>query len=672
MTEDKNEKSRSALLSKIMSGDFSGTDTEDDDIPLARYSAEKEKRRQLQNPPSRVDSKKKRRLNFLDNVSKKSSAADNSKQRENHSQDDLALIDEDILNQYKTSSEENKENKKCVHETVEVDHTGENRKSVFTYERQRNQTPEDPKIKIPARKSFSEGAKSKLDTKSFYGTSSNPLKDDSSSSSARRTRGRALFQNKEETSDEDLFSDFDDNFQVVDENAKTTSSEKNLVSDHVCEVRVSPEVMRVCWSHALSNEKQEIMGLLIGNTKDKVVYVRTLMVGKRTTKESARVEVDDNELVEALMLASSLKDEVGAELRVVGWYHSHPHITVLPSRVDLSTQSGYQTLHNMFVGLIFSVYCTESSTKETTNRVMGFQAGKQKEDGNYEMFPIPIVTQDDLSMVNEEVFVSVFSALGDTWVKPYQEELEEYEKIADTKAGDLLANMHNDAVLTTRLTEMCRNIMEPGVRSLQMELQDLKALGQEQMTSPPPSQSALSDFSDTPSSSSLEVKQQLVSSDDLTNQHEDGIRQRKFYLSTKPSSLMKKNASSRQESVSRIMSSKSEKLPKDIIQLDDDNGSEKEPDAKNLTDQHASQDYRDGSMQRNIITCSPVNSTQGGNSSNNESSQESNSDRGNSQNSSPWGFESQNIVEESEIVEDEDLESDEESTSRVYTDSQEF
>ena len=32
--------------------------------------------------------------------------------------------------------------------------------------------------------------------------------------------------------------------------------EKNLVSDYVSEVRVSPEVMRVCWSHALSNEKQ--------------------------------------------------------------------------------------------------------------------------------------------------------------------------------------------------------------------------------------------------------------------------------------------------------------------------------------------------------------------------------------------------------------------------------
>ena len=39
MAEDKNEKSRSALLSKILSADISGTDTEDDDIPLARYSA---------------------------------------------------------------------------------------------------------------------------------------------------------------------------------------------------------------------------------------------------------------------------------------------------------------------------------------------------------------------------------------------------------------------------------------------------------------------------------------------------------------------------------------------------------------------------------------------------------------------------------------------------------
>jgi hypothetical protein len=49
------------------------------------------------------------------------------------------------------------------------------------------------------------------------------------------------------------------------------------------------------------------MGLLIGNSDEKVVYVRTLMVGKRSTKESARVEVNDNELVQGLMMASSLK-----------------------------------------------------------------------------------------------------------------------------------------------------------------------------------------------------------------------------------------------------------------------------------------------------------------------------------------------------------------------------
>jgi proteasome lid subunit RPN8/RPN11 len=33
-----------------------------------------------------------------------------------------------------------------------------------------------------------------------------------------------------------------------------------------------------------------------------------------------------------------IQDENGNELRVMGWYHSHPHITVHPSAVDLRTQ----------------------------------------------------------------------------------------------------------------------------------------------------------------------------------------------------------------------------------------------------------------------------------------------------------------------------------------------
>ncbi len=39
-----------------------------------------------------------------------------------------------------------------------------------------------------------------------------------------------------------------------------------------------------------------------------------------------------------------------------GRYHSHPHITVLPSHVDVRTQASYQMLDRNFVGLIISAF----------------------------------------------------------------------------------------------------------------------------------------------------------------------------------------------------------------------------------------------------------------------------------------------------------------------------
>ena len=37
-------------------------------------------------------------------------------------------------------------------------------------------------------------------------------------------------------------------------------------------------------------------------------------------------------------------------------YHSHPHITVLPSHVDVRTQAMYQKLDEGFVGIIVSAF----------------------------------------------------------------------------------------------------------------------------------------------------------------------------------------------------------------------------------------------------------------------------------------------------------------------------
>ena len=44
------------------------------------------------------------------------------------------------------------------------------------------------------------------------------------------------------------------------------------------------------------------------------------------------------------------------QVRVIGWYHSHPHITVLPSHVDVATQALYQQLDAGFIGIILSTF----------------------------------------------------------------------------------------------------------------------------------------------------------------------------------------------------------------------------------------------------------------------------------------------------------------------------
>jgi proteasome lid subunit RPN8/RPN11 len=46
-------------------------------------------------------------------------------------------------------------------------------------------------------------------------------------------------------------------------------------------------------------------------------------------------------------------------LRVIGWMHSHPHITVEPSHVDVRTQGEYQMLDQHFFGVIVSCFDAE-------------------------------------------------------------------------------------------------------------------------------------------------------------------------------------------------------------------------------------------------------------------------------------------------------------------------
>ena len=68
------------------------------------------------------------------------------------------------------------------------------------------------------------------------------------------------------------------------------------------------------------------------------------------------MEASPEQLAAAMASAEKLSEESGMQVRVIGWYHSHPHITVLPSHVDVATQASYQQLDAGFIGVIFSTF----------------------------------------------------------------------------------------------------------------------------------------------------------------------------------------------------------------------------------------------------------------------------------------------------------------------------
>ncbi|KAH9297776.1 hypothetical protein KI387_029458, partial [Taxus chinensis] len=105
----------------------------------------------------------------------------------------------------------------------------------------------------------------------------------------------------------------------------------------------------------------------------------------RSDRRKDRVETNPEQLAAASAQAEisifehKMSTAMGRTTRVIGWYHSHPHITVLPSHVDVRTQGMYQLLDPGFIGVIFSCF-SEDAQKVGRIQVIAFQAldGKQR------------------------------------------------------------------------------------------------------------------------------------------------------------------------------------------------------------------------------------------------------------------------------------------------------
>ncbi|XP_038860710.1 lys-63-specific deubiquitinase BRCC36-like isoform X3 [Salvelinus namaycush] len=123
---------------------------------------------------------------------------------------------------------------------------------------------------------------------------------------------------------------------------------------------------------------------------NRIVHIHSVIILRRSDKRKDRVEISPEQLSSAATEAERLAEMTGRPMRVVGWYHSHPHITVWPSHVDVRTQAMYQMMDQGFVGLIFSCFIEDKNTK--TGRVLYtcFQSVQAQKGSEYERIEIPI------------------------------------------------------------------------------------------------------------------------------------------------------------------------------------------------------------------------------------------------------------------------------------------
>ncbi|XP_065887240.1 lys-63-specific deubiquitinase BRCC36-like [Dysidea avara] len=219
-------------------------------------------------------------------------------------------------------------------------------------------------------------------------------------------------------------------------------------------VHLSADAYLACLTHVLSAEKEEVMGVLLGELQEeiKTVLVRGVSVMRRIDKRADRVEISPEQLTAIVIDTERLSNKSGYPLRVVGWYHSHPHITVFPSHIDIKTQANYQLMDDNFVGLIFSCFNEEPQDKKCKLQVIAFQSLQTNPSPpEYERLELPLsIVQTPLSHISS----LCMEALVQIPVVLFQEEEEAYTNTNPNENQDVVTQMYNSSVYTQSLTQM--------------------------------------------------------------------------------------------------------------------------------------------------------------------------------------------------------------------------
>ncbi|KAK5851667.1 hypothetical protein PBY51_023205 [Eleginops maclovinus] len=203
----------------------------------------------------------------------------------------------------------------------------------------------------------------------------------------------------------------------------------------VSAVHLESDAFLVCMNHALSTEKEEVMGLCIGEAEPaRIVHIHSVIILRRSDKRKDRVEISPEQLSAASTEAERLADMTGRPMRVVGWYHSHPHITVWPSHVDVRTQA---------------IRCRRAPEYERVE------------------IPIHVVPREAIGKVCLESAVELPRILC-------QEEQDTYRKIHNLGHLDPVTKIHNGSVFTKNLCSQMSAVSGPLLQWLEDRLEQNK------------------------------------------------------------------------------------------------------------------------------------------------------------------------------------------------------
>ncbi|MCS6769804.1 MAG: Mov34/MPN/PAD-1 family protein [Candidatus Caldarchaeum sp.] len=163
-------------------------------------------------------------------------------------------------------------------------------------------------------------------------------------------------------------------------------------------VRIYPLALAKIVKHSTAYLNREVAGLLVGKSVGQVLEVWDAVTGEQYGT-AAYVHLD-----EAVMtrVAEQLAEE-GKGLYIVGWYHSHPGLTVFLSPTDIDTQKRYQSMYPKAVALVIDPVKYAQTRRISSLEFKVFQISKE---GKVVALPVSIGVQ------RSKLLESTFHALG--------------------------------------------------------------------------------------------------------------------------------------------------------------------------------------------------------------------------------------------------------------------